>query len=274
MTGGPPAQEAASEFDTDTAIERVGDGRYRGTVTDRWDVLAAPNGGYLMGIGLRALADALPQPDPLTVTGHFLTAARPGPVEVAVETLRTGRTVATGVARMLQDGREFLHLTAMFGELPSADAAETVANAPPDLPPPDDLPRGKAVSPDGRPVPIGERFDLRFPPGVPGWLRGEPTGEAATAGWFRFADGRDVDPIAVPQVVDGFFPVVFELGVIGWVPTLELTVHIRRRPSPGWLRCRVTTRHVVGGYLEEDAEVWDADGRFIAQSRQLARAPR
>ena len=29
--------------------------------------------------------------------------------------------------------------------------------------------------------------------------------------------------------------------------TLELTVHVRARPAPGWLGCRVTTRYVIDG---------------------------
>ena len=34
------------------------------------------------------------------------------------------------------------------------------------------------------------------------------------------------------------------------------------------------TRNVAGGMFEEDCEVWDAPGRPVAQSRQLARLPR
>ena len=42
----------------------------------------------------------------------------------------------------------------------------------------------------------------------------------------------------------------------------------------GWLRVTHSTRNFAGGMLEEDAEVWDASGRLVAQSRQLARAPK
>lgn len=34
----------------------------------------------------------------------------------------------------------------------------------------------------------------------------------------------------------------------------------------------ITTRNLAGGFLEEDAEVWDSEDRLVAQSRQLARA--
>ena len=46
------------------------------------------------------------------------------------------------------------------------------------------------------------------------------------------------------------------------------------RPTPGWLRCQFTTRFVTGGFLEEDGEIWDAEDRLVAQSRQLALVPR
>ncbi|MGA9746118.1 MAG: thioesterase family protein, partial [Nocardioides sp.] len=55
---------------------------------------------------------------------------------------------------------------------------------------------------------------------------------------------------------------------------LELGVHLRARPAPGWLRVMHRTRNLAGGLFEEDAEVWDSAGRLVAQSRQLAKVPR
>ncbi|HEV7624932.1 MAG TPA: thioesterase family protein, partial [Streptomyces sp.] len=67
-------------------------------------------------------------------------------------------------------------------------------------------------------------------------------------------------------------PTAFELGLRGWVPTVELTVHVRARPASGPLRVSVSTVNLAGGYLEEDVQIWDSADRLVAQSRQLARA--
>jgi acyl-CoA thioesterase len=85
---------------------------------------------------------------------------------------------------------------------------------------------------------------------------------------MRFADGRDADLLALPLLVDATAPSVLELGVTS--TTIQLTVHLRAQPAPGWLACRSTTRFVSGGYHEEDFEIWDRDGTLVAQSRQLA----
>ena len=87
------------------------------------------------------------------------------------------------------------------------------------------------------------------------------------AGWFAFATETPIDQIALLLVADAFAPAVFNTGVpFGWVPTVELTVHVRAVPAPGPLRCVFRTRFVAGGMLEEDGEVWDAAGTLVAQS--------
>ena len=95
------------------------------------------------------------------------------------------------------------------------------------------------------------------------------------SGWFRFPGEEAGDWLGFSVAVDAFPPTVFRAGLpVAWTPTLELTAHIRARPEPGWLRCAFTTRFITGGFLEEDGEVWDASGRLVAQSRQLALVPR
>ena len=84
----------------------------------------------------------------------------------------------------------------------------------------------------------------------------------------------DLDVLALLFVVDALPPVTFDLGLPGWAPTVQLSVHVRARPAPGWAILRHATRNLAGGLFEEDCEVWDSSGRLVAQSRQLARAPR
>ena len=106
----------------------------------------------------------------------------------------------------------------------------------------------------------------------PRWVQGRPSGDPTLELWIRFKEPRDADLFALPLLVDAVFPAVMEIGATGAV-TVELTVHVRGRRVPGWLACRVTTRHIVDGYHEEDFEIWDAAGRLVAQSRQLALLP-
>ncbi len=261
----------AFEFDTDTAVERVGDGRYRAVVTDRWGVVGgAPNGGYLVALAARALAAALERPDPLTITAHFLTPPEPGPAELTVETLRRGGTTSTGALRLVEAGEPRLAVLASFGDLSRDSSVAYDAAPPPDLPPLDACVRADA-GPLGDEVTIMQRLDARVHPDTVGWVWGQPGGTPQAGGWLRLADGREPDTAMLPLAVDAWAPTPLELGVLGWVPTIELTVHVRARPAPGWLRCWVRTRLVAGGFVEEDCDVWDARGRLVAMSRQLSR---
>lgn len=119
------------------------------------------------------------------------------------------------------------------------------------------------------------QVEVRLHPDDARFVDGEPAGEARMRGWFRLRDGEDGGPLALLCAVDAFPPTVFNAHVpIGWTPTMELTVHVRARPAPGWLACSFRTRFVAGGLLEVDGEIWDGSGRLVAQSRQLALVPR
>lgn len=266
-----------SEFDRDTALTRRAPGVYDIDLSAGWTIMNAVNGGYLLAVLGRALADALPHSDPFTISAHYLTASRPGPAVVRTETVRTGRTLSTGQASLFQyddEGAEVerIRVLASYGDLDTLpDDVRTTAE-PPAMPPSErcvgaeDGPAPGSVS-----SPIADRLRLRLDPATLGWAVGAPSGKGEMRAWFGLADGRDADPFSLLLAVDALPPTAFEIGLTGWVPTVEMTVHVRRRPAPGPLRVSVTTRNLAGGFLEEDAEVWDSADRLVAQSRQLAR---
>jgi acyl-CoA thioesterase len=259
-----------SMFDTDTAVQAQGDGRFGATITERWSIGDQPNGGYLLAIAGRALVAALPHPDPRAVTGHFLRPPPPGPIEIETEVVRTGRGTSTGQVALRRDGREFLRVLGTCSELGSVDGPMHLESSPPQLPAPEDCVRTPPVMLSGAPLTIAENLDIRLPAGTPGWAHGAPTGEPVVAGWVRSADGRDPDPLFLLLAVDAFAPPVLELGISGWVPTVDLTVHLWAQPAPGWLRLCVRSRVVIDGWVEEEAELWDAQDRLVARARQLA----
>lgn len=257
-------------FDQDTAVALDGRGRYGAVITDRWSVGDQPNGGYLLAIVGRALAQALPHPDPRTLTGHYLRPPAPGPSVVEVDVVRAGRGASTGEGRLLRDDVEVLRVIGTYADLAAARGQTLIDGAPPELPPPDDCDRVLPITPTGKRLALAEQVDMRVPPGTPGWAHGSPTGRPVISGWLRSADGREPDPLFLLLAVDAFAPPVLELSAQAWVPTVELTVHVWGRPAPGWLRLRARTRYLIDGWLEEEAEVWDADDRLVVRARQLA----
>jgi acyl-CoA thioesterase len=263
-------------FDDDTAVIPVEPGRYRATVTDRWGLLGAgggfANGGYALAICLRAVAAQSPHPHPVTVSATYLSRVRFGAAEVLVEPMRSGRRLSAAQARLVQDGKERLRVVTTFGDLAAADGRTELRNAPPSLPAPEDC-AGLATRESVPGFTLADRVETRYVE-LPGWRRGSPAGKLTDEFWLRFtpdSDGRyrDHDPISVAAMVDMATPPVIDLGERGST-TIELSVHVRGLPAPGWLACRASTRHVIDGYHDEDFEIWDATGRLVAQSRQLA----
>ena len=257
------------EFDRDTAVTPLADGGWAANVSPAWNIGTIPNGGYLMAIALAAVGSEVPHPDPLTATCHYLGRVTAGiEVTVEVEVLRTGRTLSTACARLIQDGRERLRMLASYGDLAASEGPTLVTATAPAMPPPDDCVRNEVGYST---LEIQNRFDARLEPSVAGGAMGQPVGRAEVGGWIRFADGRQPDLRSLALFADAFPPTVLNLEAFGWVPTIELTFHFRARPAPGWLRAWFKSRFLVESHVEEDGEIWDSEGNLVALSRQLAR---
>ena len=260
------------EFEFDRAVAMDPDGN--GHLHDGWDINGNANGGYLLalaGNGMRTIAG---RPDPVSVTAHYLAPGKPGDVHVDASVVKHGRRFTTVTGALRTRERTLLQLVGTFGDLAGASGAGAayMAGGPPDLPPMDDcMPR---TASGVLPIEFAKRLDVRIRPEDTGFLGVGDKGRAEMAGYLTFADGRPIDTLALLLVADAFAPAVFNLDLdAGWVPTVEMTVHVRGVPAPGPVRCMFRTRYVSGGMFEEDGEIWDSDGQLVALSRQLALLP-
>lgn len=259
-----------ADFERDTAVQRHDEGRFGAVVSPEWGVPHGPNGGYVAAIVLRAMeatvADAERAPRSLTL--HYLRPPAAGPCEVVVEVERTGRTLTSLSARLIQDGQPMVvALGAFAGGFPTAaDYADPM----PDVPPPGELHTVPAAP--GVP-PIAQRCALATVFGA------EPLSgadEALTGGWLRLTEPRVADPAAVAFYCDAWLPSPFpRLAAPAPAPTIDLTIHFRARlphaglgaDEPVLARFRSSTSR--DGLFEEDGWVWAPDGTLLAQSRQL-----
>ncbi len=259
-------------FDRETQSQEAGNGSWAVQVSDQWNISGNPNGGYLMAVVLRAMATLCPQPDPLTVTAHF---CRPGlggtSGIVRGDVVKLGRTISTVQGGLIQEGKQRLSVLAGFGKLPKAAKVDEPAQRfltvdRPQLPPPEECVDRAQLS-QGVSLPILDNVEVRVPReyDFDGSL-----GRAATAGWIRFVDRRPPDALSLVLFADAFAPSLFsKYGRVGWVPTLEMTIQVRRQPVQGWVAATFVCDDLVDGTMIETGSLWDQDGNLVARSRQL-----
>ena len=191
----------------DGSAQRAQMHQFEGHLSSQWNIGDNPNGGYLLAIALRALLDAVPHPDPLSVTTQYL---RPGlggvAFELEIEVLRTGRSVSNARATLLQEGKPRVLVSAVCGDLSTGTGLTQTWSIPaPVIPAPDECVQRSAAG-QGVELPILGRLDTRLEPScaVPG-----SSEHAELNGWIRFKDGRNPDTTALPMFCDAFPPSPF-----------------------------------------------------------------
>lgn len=255
------------QFDQETELIPLGPNRWQSQVVSDWNIATHPNGGYLMGLIGKAMLQDSEKPDPFNLSVQYL---RPGksdePCVIETEVVRVGRTISVVRGRLSQNNKVRLEALGSFTNA-EVDPGPVGLSVEPDieLPPPEecdgDFDPGIARK-------ILERVELRIHPDQT--LAGT-SDVARVDGWLRFRDGRPLDTLSLLVLSDVMPPPIYAShGQIGWVPTVELNVHVRRRPKPGWIRAQFKTNDVFGNRLIEDGILWDETGAVVAQSRQVA----
>jgi acyl-CoA thioesterase len=253
-------------FADDTAITRIGAGRFTADLHERWSSLVGIHGGYTAAIVVNAMTAAVDDPSRAlrSFATQFASVPRPGPVDIEVTVERTGKSMTTTSARLLQEGRV----------LQVAHAASSTTR--PGLAY-DDHVRPRDADPGGTPrfaSPGGvghfQNADVRLDPDVAPFGGGD---EAWVAAWLRPLEGEAIDAAWLVTMCDLLPPAVFSRTTSPVAAaTIEYVVHLATgEPAlpPGeyvYLSCRSPLSSE--GFAFEDTTMWAPDGRVLAVARQ------
>ncbi len=255
------------EYDDAIAVEEP-DGRV--SFPERWTMGPGfAHGGYLMSVALAGVAPLSPHPDPVTMSAHFVRPGRVGDAILDRRLVKAGRSLATVACDVVQGGNVVVTTLTTFGDLSTAGDIAYRSAAFPDIEPQDRcIPADRSQNPL---VPrMVDNLDLLLTPASTRWARGETLDEATMQGWVAFGDGRPIDMPALPMLADALPPPVFSVGAFApWTPTVELTLHVRRRPAAGMLAVSFRTELIGGSFFESSGTLWNEDGSLVAMSRQL-----
>ncbi|WP_433870398.1 thioesterase family protein [Saccharopolyspora sp. CA-218241] len=257
--------EAPDHFSAASAVRPLGDGSYVAHLHPHWAIGDKPHGGYLLAVLARAAAERAGRA-PLTISAHFLSAPRVGPVLIRTELLKSGRTVTALRAVLEQSGRTCVDATLGLGDLPTDEPAWSDVPDMPVNPPSGALDLGTSEA--RKFFSLSRVCDVRLDPADAHFVHGG-TGAPRLRLWVK-PRAEQPDLFFGLTAGDITVPVTFNLGRRGWAPTVQLTALMRAEPANGWLRLVVNCAAVHGAWFDEDVTVVDSVGRLICQSRQLA----
>ena len=240
-----------------------------------WWVVNGPNGGVIAALMVRAAQHCLRGDRCVrTITTHFVSAPKEGPVSIEVTVERQGKIAGFASLRMVQEDRliatSLVAVAAVdqvphqweqrnFPKLPSLENCWLMQTTPPL-------------------VPLHSRWDRRWGLGVPGVPDTSTiAGGYEAGGWIRLSEPELYDEALLAAMSDAWVPAIMahtDLAV--HAPTLELTVQFRTDPRELDMTsdtyCAAVFRQLSGreGFIDETGEIWSPDGQLLALSRQLA----
>jgi acyl-CoA thioesterase len=116
-----------------------------------------------------------------------------------------------------------------------------------------------------------DQLEVLLDPACAGWMQNHLTDKSENKGWMKFRNEQPYNFLSLLLIADSLpLAVLATQGMMAWVPTIELSVNIRKLPKSRWLNCSLRTRFINHGILEADGEMWDQAGNLIAISRQIA----
>lgn len=237
----------------------------------RWTITGHLNGGYLAAVCGQAASDALEGATPLTISTHYLAAARGGgPADSEVEVLRRGR-LSTARVRLLREGTLLLESLVTAGT-PASNPSRLEHAPAPALPAWDDcVDSGASEFARAPGMDVLRHVELRLDPAQGQAIAGGPPLERAVVhGHLAYRDGGPADTFLVAAAWDLLPPTPWFVHVWNQLPTVAAQVVLYPGELVGPLVLEARAETIRDGIADETARVWDADGRLVASSRQTA----
>lgn len=254
-------------FDTDIQPVKCPENTFEVPLSGNWTINGIPNGGYLMAVMANCMMQVCEKGSTPIVTAGFLSRCRPGTSRITVRPIAESRQFNRIEARLFQEGEEKIRAMGTFAARKDECFIERTESPPPDIASVADAIR----IPSMEGYTLYDNVELKLDPDCIGWVNGSFSEQSEQKGWIRFHRERPADIPSVLLFSDAFPPAVLtSQGMVAWVPTVEMSVNIRRLPETPWVKGIFRTRFITCGLLEEDGELWDENGSLVAISRQIA----
>lgn len=257
-----PTAPALAPFDAFTGV-RAG----RAVIDPAVGGYVGAFGGYVLTLALRAMAEAVGDPEraPRSLALHLLAPVAPGELVLDARAERAGGAMTRTSARIGQDGETVALAIGAFGA-PRPALAHREAVMP-------DVPGPEACAPlVERPVDAGVNVLVEHRP-ARGPLPLSGGDRAELVAWMRLGEERSVDAASASFLADALAPGLYgALDSYVPMPSADITVHYAEPASDGpWVLAHARNRIAGEGYAIEDLELWAPDGHLLLVSRQLRR---
>lgn len=225
------------KYDEVTEVSRVADScLFQTTITDKFSIGGAPNGGYLMGLAMNAARQCVQHADPLSATGYYINKTDEHKLmDIHVEILSNSKSTSTVSVKCLQQNDLKVKFTITYGILGKMKGLTKIDMVAPDLPPISECVDAMSLlrKKMGSFLTIAHQVELRVPKEdefAKTLLAGQRGDTAAVNGWGGFAGDRPLCLSSLCLLADCYPPPVLNVAQFAWVPTLEYTVHFWTHP--------------------------------------------
>lgn len=244
------------------SASRDGSWRFEIDLDPSWSSLIGIHGGYMAAVSTRAVELVAERRSVRTVTTSFLRPGRVGSAEVAVETVRNGRSLSTFAVTLSQEGRTLV--TSRITAVVPVDGESWETPSPVVLPARADC--APLVPPEG--VRHFEQATAVLDPAFTPFGHGPV---ARVRGYVRPVEARPIDTAWLVMILDWFPPSPFTRNdpPTGGV-SIDYTVHVHRTvdalPDDDWLTGSFQADQSTDGLALEHGTIRDPEGRALAES--------